>query len=73
MMTKAASTIDDVRIEFMTTLEVKQLLEAGRTTIVVPCGAIEQHGPHLPICMDRDHAEHLGARLAVWWRNVVGI
>jgi creatinine amidohydrolase len=70
-MEKTASTIDDIRIELMTTLEVRQHLEAGCTTIVVPCGAIEQHGPHLPICMDRDHAEHLGALLALRLGNAL--
>lgn len=29
---------------------------------VLPVGAIEQHGPHLPLSVDRDLAEHVAAR-----------
>ncbi len=70
-MSNTSPLVDDIRIELMTTLEIGEHLAAGRTTIVVPCGAIEQHGPHLPICMDRDHAECLGARLALRLRNAL--
>jgi creatinine amidohydrolase len=48
----------------MTTAEITRRLSAGDRTVIVPCGATEQHGPHLPICMDRDHADHLAVLLA---------
>jgi creatinine amidohydrolase len=51
---------EDLRIERMTSPEVRAGIEAGRTTAVVACGAVEQHGPHLPLFMDAEH----GARLA---------
>jgi creatinine amidohydrolase len=35
----------------MNTLEFAQL-DAGRVIAVLPVGAIEQHGPHLPVSTD---------------------
>jgi creatinine amidohydrolase len=35
----------------MTTEEVGRL-DAGRVIAILPVGAIEQHGPHLPVCTD---------------------
>lgn len=32
-------------------------LDRARTVLVLPIGAIEQHGPHLPVSVDRDLAE----------------
>ena len=29
-------------------------LDATRTIAVLPAGAVEQHGPHLPVSVDRD-------------------
>ncbi|MGF6426595.1 creatininase family protein [Bradyrhizobium elkanii] len=49
----------DLRLELMTFEDVSTALERGFETVVVPCGAVEQHGPHLPLCMDADHAEAL--------------
>lgn len=34
-------------------------LDRDRTILVLPVGAIEQHGPHLPVSVDRDLAECL--------------
>lgn len=53
-----------LRIEFMSYPEVSAAIAKGFKTVIVPCGAIEQHGPHLPLCMDADHAEHLGELVA---------
>ena len=49
---KEAVTSDPVLIEEMTWTEVEQALAAGKTTAVLACGAVEQHGPHLPTCTD---------------------
>lgn len=51
---------DEVALERMTSPEVRAALDAGHTTAIVACGAVEQHGPHLPLFMDAEH----GARLA---------
>jgi creatinine amidohydrolase len=36
----------------------------GFTTVVIPCGAVEQHGPHLPLFVDAEIGTRLGAELA---------
>lgn len=54
----------DLRLELMTFEDVSMALSSGFHTVVVPCGAVEQHGPHLPLCMDADHAEALATLVA---------
>jgi len=44
--------------------EVESALESGVDTAIVPLGATEQHGPHLPLDTDTRLAEALGRRLA---------
>lgn len=39
-------------------------LDVSRTIAVLPVGAIEQHGPHLPVSVDRDIVEEIVARAA---------
>ena len=39
-------------------------LDVSRTIAVLPVGAIEQHGPHLPVSVDRDIIEEIVARVA---------
>ena len=34
------------------------------TTAIVPCGAVEQHGPHLPLFVDAEHGTKLGEEVA---------
>jgi creatinine amidohydrolase len=55
---------DALKLELMTFEDVSAALNDGFDTVLVPCGAIEQHGPHLPLCMDADHAEHLAMLIA---------
>jgi creatinine amidohydrolase len=55
---------DELRLELMTFEDVSAALKRGFDAVVVPCGAVEQHGPHLPLCMDADHAEALAALVA---------
>ncbi|MGH7804454.1 MAG: creatininase family protein, partial [Candidatus Binatia bacterium] len=42
--------------------EVESAIAAGKTTLVVPLGATEQHGPHLPLDTDARIARELAAR-----------
>ncbi|WP_051048721.1 creatininase family protein [Rhodopseudomonas sp. B29] len=44
--------------------EVALALAEGCTTVVIPLGAVEQHGPHLSLGMDADHADALAERIA---------
>lgn len=60
-----------LHLELMTFEEIERALENGARTAIIPCGAIEQHGPHLPLCMDSDHADRLGVELAKRIENAV--
>ncbi len=48
----------------MTWPDVADAVKAGATTVVVPVGATEQHGPHLPLGTDTIRASALTERLA---------
>jgi creatinine amidohydrolase len=57
-----------VLIEEMTWPEVKQALVDGKTTAVLACGAVEQHGPHLPTGTD----DYLGTAIAERAARIAG-
>src|SRR5690348_1939609 len=61
----------EIRLEFMSSEEISDALGRGASTVLIPCGAVEQHGPHLPLCMDADHADALALRLARDLANVL--
>ncbi|TVR83232.1 MAG: mycofactocin biosynthesis peptidyl-dipeptidase MftE [Rhodospirillales bacterium] len=44
--------------------EVAEAVATGATTLILPLGATEQHGPHLPLGTDTYRAEALAERLA---------
>ena len=46
-MERPIDAADTVWIEEMTWLEVRDALKAGKTTVIVPTGGIEQNGPYL--------------------------
>ena len=60
-----------LELEKMRWPEIKQALEDGFKTVIIPAGSIEQHGPHLPECVDnivglevaKKVAENLGKTL----------
>lgn len=56
--------MNEVRIEFMTSAEINAAISDGARTAVLPLGAVEQHGGHLPLSMDADHADELAVRVA---------
>ncbi len=55
-MTEAGSKI---LLAEMTSAQVLAELGRGRSTVVVPFGAVEQHGPHLPLDTDAVLADRL--------------
>jgi creatinine amidohydrolase len=57
-------TGEPVLLETMTFGEIRAALAEGRRDVVVPCGAVEQHGRHLPLDVDAVHAERLGQEVA---------
>lgn len=44
--------------------EVRREISCGRDTIVVPFGAVEQHGPHLPLGTDAIFGDEVGRMVA---------
>jgi creatinine amidohydrolase len=59
--------VDDdsgLHLEHMTSPAVAAALAAGRTTVVFACGAVEQHGPHLPLFTDAEHGTRLAGEVA---------
>ncbi len=55
---------DTVLMQEMTWPEVKQALADGKTTALLACGAVEQHGPHLPTGTDDYLGTAIGVRAA---------
>lgn len=55
---------DTILLEEMTWPEVATAITAGRTTVVVAVGAIEQHGPHLPLLVDAARGDRLAVEVA---------
>lgn len=53
-----------MRLETATWMEVSQRLSSGRPIAILPVGAHEQHGPHLPLATDTIMAAGLAERLA---------
>ncbi len=51
-------------LEEMTWPEVERLIRAGFTTVVVAAGAVEQHGPHLPLLVDAVRGDRLALEVA---------
>ncbi len=48
----------------MTWPDVAKAVEAGAATVILPLGATEQHGPHLPLATDTIRADALAERVA---------
>ncbi len=51
-------------LEEMTWPEVERALAAGFTTVVIAAGAVEQHGPHLPLLVDAARGDRLALEVA---------
>jgi creatinine amidohydrolase len=53
-----------LHLDRMTFEDVSRAMAGGFDSVIIPCGAIEQHGPHLPLSMDADHADALAVEVA---------
>jgi len=65
-----------IRLADLTWPEAGRLARDPRALVLLPLGAIEQHGPHLPLVVDLLGAEELARRLAphlarAGWRPVL--
>ncbi len=56
--------METVRMEEMTSPQIRRAIESGHTTAIVSAGAIEQHGKHLPIGMDAMDSVVFSERIA---------
>jgi creatinine amidohydrolase len=56
--------MESIRMEEMTSPAVAAAIRSGHTTVIVACGAVEQHGPHLPLFMDAEHGAVLAEEVA---------
>jgi creatinine amidohydrolase len=54
----------NIRLEELTTVEISRLIREGWTTVIVPLGATEQHGPALPLLVDNEHGLQTAFRAA---------
>jgi len=54
----------NILLEEMTWPEVGDAIAAGRTTVVIAVGAVEQHGPHLPLLVDAVRGDRLAIEVA---------
>jgi creatinine amidohydrolase len=53
-----------IRLAERTYPEARRLARDARAVVIVPLGAVEQHGPHLPLLVDWLGAEELARRIA---------
>jgi len=60
----AVSDTDHVILADLTWQEVESAVQGGVDTIIIPLGATEQHGPHLPVGTDTRIATALAERVA---------
>ena len=57
-------TLRSLHLERLTSPEVGAAIAAGMTTALFACGAVEQHGPHLPMFTDAEHGTRLAEEVA---------
>jgi len=57
-------SLPSLHLERLTSPEVGAAITAGMTTVVFACGAVEQHGPHLPMFTDAEHGTRLAEEVA---------
>ncbi len=53
-----------ILLEELSTIEIQKLLADGYQTVIVPLGAVEQHGPALPLLVDNEHGLQTALRAA---------
>ena len=61
---RSGMTQRNLVLEEMTSPEVETALSQGFTSIVVAVGAVEQHGPHLPLLVDAARGDRLAVEVA---------
>ncbi len=59
-----AFAASSVRLEDLTTTELRDAIRAGKTTILVPIGGTEQNGPHMALGKHNRRVQMLSERIA---------
>ncbi|MFC5500184.1 creatininase family protein [Caenimonas terrae] len=67
----AALAAPGVLLEDMTWTEVRDVVQAGHTTIIIPVGGTEQSGPHMALGKHNFRAAALSARIAAKLGNAL--
>jgi creatinine amidohydrolase len=57
-------TPSSLHLERLTSPAAGAAIRAGATTAIFACGAVEQHGPHLPMFTDAEHGTRLAEGVA---------
>ena len=60
----AAAASQSVYLEELTTTEVSAAVQAGKTTIIIPVGGVEQNGPHMALGKHNVRARALAGMIA---------
>jgi creatinine amidohydrolase len=68
LVTESISDPGQVLLQELTWPQIRAALAAGKTTAVFACGAVEQHGPHLPTGTD----DYLGTAIAERAARIAG-
>lgn len=53
-----------LRLEDLSWPEVKEAMDNGYDSVIVAAGATEQHGPHMPLCVDATLGEEITCEIA---------
>lgn len=56
--------METLELERLRSPQIAQALASGVRTAVFACGAVEQHGPHLPLFVDAEHGTKLAIEVA---------
>ena len=63
-MQPVTSVQDLIEIEKLNWPTIEDRLADGHDTVIFACGAVEQHGPHLPLFADAEHGTELAKAIA---------
>lgn len=61
---RVGAALEPLLLEHLTWPEIELAITRGTGTVIVPVGSVEQHGPHLPLCVDAERGTALGLRVA---------
>jgi creatinine amidohydrolase len=57
-------TEPEIRLERLRSPVIRDLIDGGWKTVLFACGAVEQHGPHLPLFVDAEFGSRLALEVA---------